>query len=93
LNVTPKKNVCHIGGKGGERREMARPLGSETDTQRTLYAFYGGREDRETGREHPKSPREYSDGIKGSMKYHAYYSVGYYEEDPEGKEIADAEDG
>jgi hypothetical protein len=66
--------------------KMARRLSSEMDSQRKLYAFYRGREDREQGKEHPERTRDYPNLIKGSMTYRAYYSAGY-SLDPEMEKI------
>ncbi len=56
-----------------KEHEVARKLDSERDAQRTLFAFYRGREDREQGK-----PEEAPKSVKGSLKYKAFYSAGYY---------------
>lgn len=51
---------------------MARHLNSEAKAQRVLFAYFRGKEDRETGK-----PCRVPEGCK-QMLYKAYYEGGYH---------------
>lgn len=72
---------------------MAKGLNSEQDAQRVLFSYYRGKEDQEQGKEFPQQASEYPDGVKGSLKYRAYYSAGYNGDDVDLSVYGDEQEG